>query len=754
MSSSIRIRVPKVLIENVPDRSETIREALNDALKMELKPIYSQALLSIYTSVYLGGPLASDIAMAHQEEKSLGRTAQGLLAAYVLHGQSSRKHKNEESLQSKNHAITDFFEPRPEQSILFTNAQSVFKQKRAAGIIEGATGTGKGRVLMAAAIDAFRQKGSPVVVCAPTIQIMSQLCREFMAINSTVKEGVSFSIVLGKDNYVSETLVREWLDTTDDVTEPVRQAVESWLLTGGGHVSEKTKPLHEMVPSCRYLAADFRDVAPLAPLDEITLSNLHEIPDDDAGGVAYNAMRGAANEDSSIVLTTHTMVILNEVIVRRNDNSTPILPEYKTLIVDEAHTLSAIAESVFAKHGAIRPILKELSDYSVWKRKRKYSAASRAIPRVKEAAFMISDQLTKLKNERVTITLPEHRSNFEMPMKVLYEALKPLSNSVATGSKVGEAFHLCKAFFQGKVRVDASVSPVMHYPSLQSGVSSLSFFFDGLWEKVDHLILASATCYLPGTTGKLNAGLITTGLHIQKSFGTEGIKKFDPVAPKWLHESPTLYVVSEDCLKYPSYNKKESQSKSDFDEKLCAWMDNTASCLERIYHNARGGVLVLVPSYDAIDGLAERLKGIPIVHQKTGGFAKAHTEFDQSYRQGKKTIWLATGAAWTGLDCSDYEKEPEHDFLVTDLVIPKIPFGVERSLAHLKRLKTIPSAERDRALFQFKQGLGRLIRRPGLRERNIWVLDARIWGSEKAWLYKPFRLLLDNYPKKKRAPLN
>ena len=91
MSSSIRIRVPKVLIENVPDRSETIREALNDALKMELKPIYSQALLSIYTSVYLGGPLASDIAMAHQEEKSLGRTAQGLLAAYVLHGQSCNK---------------------------------------------------------------------------------------------------------------------------------------------------------------------------------------------------------------------------------------------------------------------------------------------------------------------------------------------------------------------------------------------------------------------------------------------------------------------------------------------------------------------------------------------------------------------------------------------------------------------------------------------------------------------------------------
>jgi ATP-dependent DNA helicase DinG len=82
---------------------------------------------------------------------------------------------------------------------------------------------------------------------------------------------------------------------------------------------------------------------------------------------------------------------------------------------------------------------------------------------------------------------------------------------------------------------------------------------------------------------------------------------------------------------------------------------------------------------------------------------------------------------------------------LTDLVIPKVPFGVERSLAHLRRQKTLPTAERDRALFQFKQGVGRLIRRPGLLHRKLWILDSRIHGVEKPWLYKPFQTLIAQY---------
>ena len=90
---------------------------------------------------------------------------------------------------------------------------------------------------------------------------------------------------------------------------------------------------------------------------------------------------------------------------------------------------------------------------------------------------------------------------------------------------------------------------------------------------------------------------------------------------------------------------------------------------------------------------------------------------------GSKVLWLAVGAAWTGLDI-------KHDpNLLTDLVIPRLPFGQNRTTTHDARVQRTGgwSSELMNAVMFYRQGIGRLVRQEGLpKNRRIFVLDARI----------------------------
>jgi len=67
------------------------------------------------------------------------------------------------------------------------------------------------------------------------------------------------------------------------------------------------------------------------------------------------------------------------------------------------------------------------------------------------------------------------------------------------------------------------------------------------------------------------------------------------------------------------------------------------------------------------------------------------------------------------------------------------------SKIHQARRAWMPTAERDRAAFQFRQGIGRLMRREGARDQRLWVLDGRIWEPNQKWLFAPVKAILTAY---------
>jgi len=126
-------------------------------------------------------------------------------------------------------------------------------------------------------------------------------------------------------------------------------------------------------------------------------------------------------------------------------------------------------------------------------------------------------------------------------------------------------------------------------------------------------------------------------------------------------------------------------------------------------------------------------------------------------KQGHKPLWLATGAAWTGLDIGGHEpwqalfgeKIPaDLDNVLTDLVIPRIPYGLNKSLTHSHRVSTRPGIPWEilDTMFRLKQGFGRLIRRMGLPgNRRLFLLDGRIHEKAFAGVVAQINMLLKPY---------
>jgi ATP-dependent DNA helicase DinG len=122
-------------------------------------------------------------------------------------------------------------------------------------------------------------------------------------------------------------------------------------------------------------------------------------------------------------------------------------------------------------------------------------------------------------------------------------------------------------------------------------------------------------------------------------------------------------------------------------------------------------------------------------------FSRCPQKYRERAQNGIRPLWIGLGGAWTGIDLSDNSVPPEEDRLLTDLIITRIPWRLNRSITHLRRMNALKDAERMETLRLFRQGIGRLVRREGVRDRKLHVLDPRI--EEK--YYASFRKTLQAF---------
>jgi len=157
------------------------------------------------------------------------------------------------------------------------------------------------------------------------------------------------------------------------------------------------------------------------------------------------------------------------------------------------------------------------------------------------------------------------------------------------------------------------------------------------------------------------------------------------------------------------------------------FLDETVECLRRVLAITKGHALVLFTSFYALDyayrRLTDDLKAAGITALKQGGAAR--TQLLDRFRNDVSSVLFATDSFWEGIDVAG-------DALQC-VIVPKLPFRVPTEPIQQARAEAIDGAGGNsfmsytvpQAVIKFRQGFGRLIRRRTDRG-TIVVLDRRI----------------------------
>lgn len=710
------------------------RQRLLAAIEKGLSPLPPPGQQHRKISLYL--PAGADTALrasaARHNAGSLGGHATALVWASI---EAERRQARRQERQSRRNSAGERGQNRYREAIL-----RALDPDGGIVLAEGATGLGKGRVIGELA-DRYAQEDN-VIVAAPTLQVLAQLMTAYDAAGGAAPT----ACLLGRQQFVSERRLRAFLERMlqQNLLPEVRAALEAaraWLDAGAGPTGNGTEAFHRRHPGLSHLAEDLRGIlAPAGADDAITVHNLllsDRDPEDDAGAAAHRAMRAAtlAVEGNAIVFTTHAGLVWHVMLNRKGWGS--LLPEASTLIIDEAHQLPSCAEEAHTQSAALRSIEAALQAPD-WAQHGLQDAARRALRDVR----MVREHLIQ---EHGRLADRDHLApeDYELLSPLVHEldrALRGLEEGPknARTQPVFDALELTGQFLHGhQMGVTVRYSPQRHYPSIIAGPRHLHHFFSHMWDSCRRAILCSATLYAPRRMREPSAALIKQRLHIPR----ERLRTFPPVRPSWTTEPVTLFRPERIDAFAPPMRSRFTTDET-FETRVAVWRSEVAMAIHSIAAKAMSGTIVLFPGYEDLDGVADGLRerlDNRMIAQERGGFYRARERFLELTRDGGNPVWLAAGPAWTGMDLPDEA--------LSDLVVPRIPFGTENSRQHHFRLQRNRSAERDRAAMQFVQGIGRLVRRPDAQPKRLWVLDGRIWDRDamSRWLTEPVRAKLEDY---------
>jgi Rad3-related DNA helicase len=580
-----------------------------------------------------------------------------------------------------------------------------------------------------------------IVIAEPAVANITHMARELTMIRDTNETLASakVEVALGRQQFVSSSrslllalsVVDEASQKSDVLSASLQAqaaALVSWVNEGmPAGQCEATTALASMLPDSRLfgLADDYRAIAPDLPVLECLL----QADDDEDEQLPYRTARKQI-ADADIVLTTHaTLAADNRALIM---GAPALLPRTLCVIIDEAHLFESAqsnAVSLSASLLTLRSDVKALKGTTtvVTKLSALMSKLSGLSADVRVPASASATAADSALWAGCRAMLEEARDELRSQITKAGKKKKTAGEDKRRLFKIREAVSVMTSLLEGRNGV-VSVSPLRRYPSLQSGPLSVAKYLAARWGVTHCGLLLSGTLLSPTTQG-MSASMIINLLRLPHDRAVVT----PPVHPNWLYATPTLYLPGTSTFHtmMPPVMKDRQSTAA-----LTAWAESLATVFaEHIVDSAKGGTLVLMTGYERANALALALRPLAgdrlIAQSKTElPLTMALRQFNEMSEKGLRPIWIATGGAWTGIDIVDRrfsDAEAEHDLLLTDLVIPALPFGMNRTLTHMQRVENAGFvAEKQSALFMLRQGIGRLIRRSGLKHRRIWVLDGRL----------------------------
>lgn len=573
-------------------------------------------------------------------------------------------------------------------------------------LFETAAGNAKNLLLATMVTYASSQNRQAVISCP--LHVKWQVLRKLVVM--TEGQAPYVSLLLDRTNFVMPEAINEWLK------ESPNQALQRWVKNGGPSTG-----IADVVSSIvlgqplSWLLEDALQLAKDLPVDRVMLKDETESLAEQAYQKQFSCLKKA-----SVILCSHHMLATHTKhyvqpeysASEKLQHAKTILPIHMdTLIVDEAHLLESAFASTFTHTiylGALFKVAKQIPG----------KAGKLLLTSVNKFADFCRLQNTKGSQEGFTV---QPATELRTLIANVVEKLESITEKQLASLEDKEKNILSKATFafhralSGQDRMSINFSPAHRTPTITIGSANLKQQFEKLWENTDCATLVSPTLY--GIGGIEDHKLICWKLGIPLN----RVQHLEPVVPDWAAKNMQRLTT------------RMAIAPDDSD----AWADECSNHIEEVARTAKGGTLVLCTSHLNTEQLGQRLKeslGERLIVQTSNNQSSACTHiFAEKYHQGLKPVWIGLGSTWGGTDLSDIHVPPEQDFMLTDLVITRIPMGVNRTFSHLRRVQTGGfSVVLQEAIWQLCQGISQLVRREGVKDRRLWVFDARV-DSDQDW---------------------
>jgi ATP-dependent DNA helicase DinG len=438
-------------------------------------------------------------------------------------------------------------------------------------------------------------------------------------------------------------------------------------------------------------------------------------------------MRQRALEADVVVVNHH--LLCADLAVRELSPGT-VIPEYDTLVVDEAHLLEDVATQYFGVQVSPHRVEDLLRDVERELRAARLDAPDvlsevEAVRRRCEWLFKMMAPAAgrRLRPGWMDEKLEEQRNALLLRLEGLRTALmalpdrpEPLSG---LASRAGE--------LAGHVRFVTAADDDEHVCFLEPRGRTLllkampvdvsELLRELLFERVRAAVLTSATLAVDGAF-----------THLKERLGLTPDRELLLPSPFDYERQAILYVPP----RFP-------------DPRSPAFVERAAEEIARLLHISRGRAFVLFTSYANLNAVAERLAGqvpFPLLVQ---GEAPRAALLEQ-FRITPHAVLLATSSFWQGVDVVGEQ--------LSCVIVDKLPFASPSDPVVAARIERLRNRGQDAfgeyqvpvAVLMLKQGLGRLIRSSS--DRGILaVLDSRLlnrgYGGRFLHSLPPARLVHD-----------
>ncbi len=592
-----------------------------------------------------------------------------------------------------------------------------------------------------------------VVACAPSIENVSHLVAEWIAVRPAVDpNGLRrVAVRLGRGQFVSQAALEALLDEAAAEGGHGYPSIRRWMAQMPAGKTRATRALLAIEPGLRGLMADLMAVATEdfqagAPILDLKACALHndsgaageegdDQADDDVACYREHMQRYAEGFD--LLFTTTALVCLDNLQLTSFTRANLLPVNILGLLVDEGHQLESIQANIAARGLSLSRLVADL------KRLKSVTSgdhARKALEKVQHLRTWMSDfpdeaMLPPGQSD------PGRQRSWEACKGLMREIAKDLESLKASRSKKGldtagtkslraviaarSVLSYACGIGESSPRGIVSQSPVRGFISMTFGPPTVVRHLMARWAQTPCAMLFSGTLFHMSASGSSARAAAADVGAISRFAQT------DALHPSWLFKPVELIQPSlENFHRFMPPKRDEST-----DAALRGWLEAVSQVICKAAKDSVGGMLVLMTGYQRLDilraliaeALPESERGRLIAQAPHTGVGVVAEQFIALSRSGTRPICIATGAAWTGLDLSDREVAPANDFLLTDIVIPAAPFGLERSTTHSERRRRMGFvAELMGVQQRLRQGFGRLVRREGVQSRRIWLLDGRL----------------------------